>query len=68
MGGVVNILTRPVDHREIEVAGQYGTYNSTEYTVRYSERFWKRLGVAASYQRQQYGGYSTNDIFALRPP
>ena len=64
MGGVVNILTRPVDHREIEVAGQYGTYNSTEYTLRYSERFWKRLGVSASYQRQQYGGYSTNNVFA----
>jgi iron complex outermembrane receptor protein len=64
MGGVVNILTRPVDHREIEVSGQYGTYNSAEYTLRYSERFWKKLGVTASYQRQQYGGYSTNDVFA----
>jgi iron complex outermembrane receptor protein len=32
--------------------------------LRYSERFWKKLGVAVSYQRQQYGGYSTNDIFA----
>ena len=64
MGGVVNILTRPVDHREIEVSGQYGTYDSALYTLRYSERFWKRLGVALSYQRQQYGGYSTNDIFA----
>jgi iron complex outermembrane receptor protein len=64
MGGVVNILTRPVDHREIEVSGQYGTYNATEYTLRYSERFWKKLGVTASYQRQQYGGYSTNNIFA----
>ena len=49
MGGVVNILTRPVEQREIEVSGQYGTYNSTEYTLRYSERFWKKLGVAASY-------------------
>ena len=64
MGGVVNILTRPVDQRQIEVEGQYGTYRSAEYTLRYSERFWKKLGVAASYQRQQYGGYSTNDIFA----
>ena len=64
MGGVVNILTRPVDQRHIEVDGQYGTYRSAEYAVRYSERFWKKLGVAVSYQRQQYGGYSTNDIFA----
>jgi iron complex outermembrane receptor protein len=64
MGGVVNILTRPVDRRQIEVEGQYGTYNAAEYTLRYSERFWKKLGVAASYQRQQYGGYSTNNIFA----
>ena len=64
MGGVVNILTRPVDQRQIEVAEQYGTYNAVEYTLRYSERFWKKLGVAASYQRQQYGGYSTNNIFA----
>ena len=64
MGGVVNILTRPVDQRQIEVEEQYGTYNAVEYTLRYSERFWKKLGVAVSYQRQQYGGYSTNDIFA----
>jgi len=64
MGGVVNILTRPVDRRQIEVEEQYGTYNAVEYTLRYSERFWKKLGVAASYQRQQYGGYSTNDVFA----
>ncbi len=64
MGGVVNIVTRPADQRRIEVGGQYGTYNSAEYTLRYSERFWKKLGLAASYQRQQYGGYSTNDIFA----
>jgi len=64
MGGVVNILTRPVDHREIEVSGQYGTYNSAEYAIRYSERFWKKLGAAASYQRQQYGGYPTNLVFA----
>ncbi len=64
MGGVVNILTRPPDQRQIEVEGQYGTYNSAEYTMRYSERFRKKLGVAASYQRQQYGGYSTNNIFA----
>jgi iron complex outermembrane receptor protein len=64
MGGVVNILTRPVDQRQIEVEEQYGTYNAVEYTMRYSERFRKKLGVAASYQRQQNGGYSTNDIFA----
>ena len=50
MGGVVNILTRPVDQRQIEVEEQYGTYNAVEYTLRYSERFWKKLGVAASYQ------------------
>jgi iron complex outermembrane receptor protein len=64
MGGVINVITRPVVERHFDLDGQYGSNASREYTLRYSDRFWKRLGFSLGYQRQQYGGYSVNKIFA----
>lgn len=62
MGGVINILTRPIERREIELTGQYGTYDSTNYGARYSDRFFDKLGVTLGYQRLQTGGYNTRPI------
>lgn len=62
MGGVINILTRPIDRQNIEFAGQYGTYNSTNYSGRYSNLFFGKLGVSLGYQRLQSGGYNTRPI------
>lgn len=62
LGGVINILTRPVERRELELSGQYGTYDSTNYSARYSDRFFEKLGVTIGYQRLQTGGYNTRPI------
>lgn len=64
MGGVVNILTRPVDRREIELTGQYGTYDTANYGARYSDRFFGKLGVSLGYQRLQSGGYASRNILS----
>ena len=57
LGGVINILTRPVDYREFELRGEHGSYDTTGYGVRYADRFFNRLGLSFGYERLQYGGY-----------
>lgn len=64
MGGVVNIQTRPIDRRSYEAGFQFGTFDTTSYDARYSDRFWNRLGVSVGYRRLQSSGYSTRPITA----
>jgi iron complex outermembrane receptor protein len=64
MGGVVNILTRPISHREFDLFGEYGTYNTKRYSGRYSDRLFNKLGFSVGYQRLQFGGYPTNPVVA----
>src|SRR6266568_212972 len=59
LGGVIHIMTRPVERRELEVVGEYGTYNTSNYSARYSDRFFQKLGLSLSYQRFQTGGYNS---------
>jgi len=37
-GGVINILTRPVEKRHVEFSGRYGSQDSTMYSLRASDR------------------------------
>ena len=62
MGGVINLITRRADHRELEVFGQYGSWDTTNYSVRYSDRFFRKLGVSLGYQRYQSGGYEEQAV------
>jgi outer membrane cobalamin receptor len=55
MGGVINILTRPVEKRHMEFSGRYGSQDSTMYSVKGSDLFWNRLGLTLGYQRLQTG-------------
>lgn len=64
MGGVINLITRPVDQRQLEIAGQYGSMDTTTYSVRFSDRFFQKLGISLGYQRYQTGGYQ--DQFVLK--
>lgn len=57
MGGVVNILTRPIERRSAEALLQQGTYTTGSYSGRYSDRFAKRLGVSLSYAHLRTDGY-----------
>jgi len=58
MGGVVHMLTKPASRREVKIQGQMGSQDTTQYLLRYADRFWERLGFSFAYQRTQTGGYS----------
>ncbi|MGE3844860.1 MAG: TonB-dependent receptor [Vicinamibacterales bacterium] len=56
MGGVVSILTRPVDRRAVEAFAQYGTHGTGAFSGRYNDRF-GRLGVSFGYAHLRTDGY-----------
>lgn len=64
MGGVVNILTRPIDRRAAEFYTQYGSNDTLTASARANTRLWSRLGLGLSYERQRTGGYANQE--ALR--
>lgn len=64
MGGVINILTRPVTERALEITGQRGSQETNLYSARFSDRWLRRLGIAFGDQRLQSGGYATNGVFS----
>lgn len=66
MGGVINLITRPVDKRQFEIFGQYGNREISNYSLRYAERLFGELGLSAGYSRLQNGGYATQEV--LRAP
>jgi iron complex outermembrane recepter protein len=66
MGGVVNMITRPVDRRQVELFGQYGNRDTMQYSARVAGRFFDKLGLSAGYTRFQTGGYPPQEI--LRTP
>lgn len=62
MGGVVNVLTRPIDKAQAEFSTRYGSLDTFTYQARVSKRFFDRLGLALSYDRQQVGGFQAQDV------
>jgi iron complex outermembrane recepter protein len=64
MGGVVNILTRPIDGRSAELFTQAGGNGTVTAYARGGARLWSRLGLAVSYERQTTDGYPNQE--ALR--
>jgi iron complex outermembrane receptor protein len=59
LGGVINIVTKPIEKREFELTGQYGRYSTANYSARYSDRLFNRLGITFGYQRFQTEGYNS---------
>ena len=59
MAGVIQMFTRPVTERSVELSGQYGAYGTEMLSARYSDRFWKKLGFTGSYSKLQLHGYPT---------
>lgn len=64
MGGVVNVITRPIDRRSLEASGQYGTHETGLYSVRAGSRV-RRLGISGAFEGLRSGGYPTQEV--LRP-
>jgi len=63
MGGVINVITRPVDRRSFDVTAQYGTYGTLQASGRFSARV-KRAGFTLGYSTRKSDGYLTQE--ALR--
>lgn len=58
MAGVIQLFTRPVTERSLELSGQGGTYGTVNYTGRFSDRwFHKKLGFSGSYMNLKLQGY-----------
>jgi iron complex outermembrane recepter protein len=64
MGGVVSVVTRPVEHRQADLTAQYGTHKSVLYSAAFSDRWWNSLGLRIGYQRLQSGGYPVQGVYA----
>ncbi|ODS52069.1 MAG: hypothetical protein ABS36_18090 [Acidobacteria bacterium SCN 69-37] len=64
MGGVVNVITRPVDRRSAEVFGQYGSQGTGTFVGRYADRL-GRTGFSVGYEYSGTDGYETQEV--LRP-
>jgi iron complex outermembrane receptor protein len=62
MGGVINLITRPAEQRHFELFGQYGSLDTTNYSLRVSDRWFKKLGVVFGHQRYQSGGYQNRPV------
>jgi iron complex outermembrane receptor protein len=62
MGGVVNILTKPVTKRQAEIYGQFGNQDTTRYGARIADRFGDRLGLSLAYDRMQTGGFPSQYV------
>jgi len=68
MGGVVNIVTQPVEHRQVDLIAQYGSHRSVLYAAAFSDRWRERLGIRLGYQRLQNGGYPVQGVYASASP
>lgn len=66
LGGVVNIVTRPVERRQFVATSQVGTYDTINYSGRYSDLLFGKLGVTGTYERFQTAGHRSR-IIAVTP-
>lgn len=62
MGGVVNVLTRPIDGRSAEFYTQGGTNRTFTSWGRANARLWSRLGLGISYEHQRTDGYANQEV------
>jgi iron complex outermembrane receptor protein len=62
MGGVVNVLTRPIDRRSAELYTQYGGNQTVTASGRGSARLWSRLGLGVAYEAQRTDGYQNQEV------
>jgi iron complex outermembrane receptor protein len=62
MGGVVNVITRPITQSTAEFAAQYGTYGTANYSGRVGTRFKEKLGVAFGFDGLRTDGYRSQEV------
>jgi iron complex outermembrane recepter protein len=61
MGGVINVLTRVTDRRQLDLIAQGGTYGTAQFGGHYGDRIGP-FGLSIGYQRLQTDGYAPREI------
>jgi len=57
MGGVINIITKTPQEREVTIQSGYGSFNTWNEYGSYGDKLYDRLSVFASFGYRQTGGY-----------
>ncbi len=57
MGGVINIITKTPQEREVTIQSGYGSYNTWNEYASYGDKLCNRLSVFASFGYKQSDGY-----------
>ena len=61
MGGVINVLTRVIDRRQLDLMAQGGTHGTAQFGGHYGDRIGP-FGLSVGYQRLQTNGYAPREI------
>jgi len=61
MGGVINVLTRGIDRRQLDLMAQGGTYGTAQLGSHYGDRVGP-FGISIGYQGLQTNGYAPREI------
>jgi iron complex outermembrane recepter protein len=61
MGGVVNVLTRVIDKRQLSLTAQGGTYGTAQFGGHFGNRIGP-VGLSIGYQRLQTNGYAPREV------
>ena len=61
MGGVINVLTRVIEKRQLHLMTQAGTYGTAQVGGHYGDRIGP-FGLSIGYQRLQTNGYAPREI------
>jgi outer membrane receptor protein involved in Fe transport len=62
MGGVVNVMTRPINRRSADLSLQYGTYDTRLLSGRAGARVRERLGLGVAFEALTSDGYRTQEV------
>lgn len=62
MGGVVNVMTRPINRRSADLSLQYGTYDTRLVSGRAGARLRERLGLGVAFEALTSDGYRTQEV------
>ena len=61
MGGVINVLTRVIDKRQLSLTAQGGTYGTAQFGGHFGDRIGP-VGLSFGYQRLQTDGYAPREV------
>ena len=61
MGGVINVLTRVIDKRQLSLTAQGGSLGTVQFGGHYGDRIGP-VGLSVGYQRLQTDGYTPREV------